>query len=200
MRLSQEDVDPLAHSSSSSDNSNSINNVVSCSGGGGSNGHGDKSLPLNMAAYEYLDQAGVDVLELSDTDSSARSTAQFQEKLNDTAAAAAAAASEEEEQPQRHKQTRRPQQQQQRHEPGTDAESGLARGTANISMHQARSEGGAKEGESAYPGAPPPGQFPPPPVKRQGAMSDLWQQQGAYRSNGKSMKSIFQEVSPGMTA
>ena len=205
MRLSREDVYPLTHSSSSSSSrssssSSNNNNVVSSSSGGGGNAQGDKSLPLNMAAYEHLTQAGVDVLELSDTDSSARSTAKFQE-FNNTTGGGGATATQQQQPPQQTGQ----QQEQRRDQAGADAvkpESGLSRATPNIPMQQAqaRSGGGAKERASAYPGAPPSRQFPPPPVKRQGAMSDLWQQQGAFRSNGKSMKSIFQEVSPGMTA
>lgn len=36
---------------------------------------------------------------------------------------------------------------------------------------------------------------PTPRLKRQGAMSDLWQHQAAYRTNRRSMKSMFTEVS-----
>lgn len=34
----------------------------------------------------------------------------------------------------------------------------------------------------------------PAPIKRQAAMSDLWQQQGAFRSNRHSMRRMFEEV------
>lgn len=34
----------------------------------------------------------------------------------------------------------------------------------------------------------------PVPLKRRQGMSDVWQQQGAFRSNRKSMKSMFEEV------
>lgn len=39
-----------------------------------------------------------------------------------------------------------------------------------------------------------PVEFGMPPITRQGAMSDLWQHQGAFRSNQQSMKSMFEEV------
>ena len=47
--------------------------------------------------------------------------------------------------------------------------------------------------------APPRGRGMPPPVplRRRAAMSDVWQQQGAFRSNRKSMKSMFEEVREG---
>ena len=186
MRLSQEDpVDPLARNKSSSNNSN--NNNIANSSGAGSNSHGGKSSPLNIATYQHLAEAGVDTLELSDTDSSARSTADSHEKLNNTA----------QHLPTPPPQQSRQHQEQQQHLPAGEAaaapkpESGLARGNANIPTQQPQarsSRGSMKETETACAEAPP-------RIKRQGAMSDLWQQQGAFRSNGKSMQSIFQEVS-----
>lgn len=55
-----------------------------------------------------------------------------------------------------------------------------------------------QEAASAGEPRPPPrgrGMPMPAPLRRRQAMSDVWQHQGAFRSNRKSMKSMFEEVS-----
>ena len=49
--------------------------------------------------------------------------------------------------------------------------------------------------ERRAPPRPPRERGMPAPLRRREGMSDVWQQQGAFRSNRKSMKSIFEEVS-----
>lgn len=48
--------------------------------------------------------------------------------------------------------------------------------------------------ERRAPPRPPRERGMPAPMRRREGMSDVWQQQGAFRSNRKSMKSIFEEV------
>lgn len=73
-------------------------------------------------------------------------------------------------------------------------------GDGGVDTPHGNDGGDIAAGKEASPGVCARSEDPPPQrFMRQGAMSDLWQQQGAFRSNRKSMKSMFQEVSKGLT-
>lgn len=100
-----------------------------------------------------------------------------------------------------HKQQQQNQQGQLQEEPNV-AGSGLVAGSSTsfapiseVGQEQEEEEKGAEaSGERRAPPRPPRERGMPVPLRRRGGMSDVWQQQGAFRSNRKSMKSMFEEV------
>lgn len=66
---------------------------------------------------------------------------------------------------------------------------------SEVGQHQHQQHEQRQQAAGERRSRPSPGRgMPPVPLRRREAMSDVWQQQGAFRSNRMSMKSMFEEV------
>lgn len=161
-------------------------------------GAGQQRLPAAMEIYlRITESVGGGAGDLSETDSSSRSGVDLRAAAAEhstAAVAAAAGAAADAKQQQQHS----PRHQQ--HEvdasvstaSGSDLDDAQKNGDSKHEEVEEEELGGVAVAAEEVP-SPQRGEIPRA-LRRQGAMSDLWQPQGAFRSNQMSMKNMFEEV------